>query len=163
MTRQVIDLVPVAAHTEASSTTDPKESAMKTIVPSRLLRTALVIDAIGSALMAALHLAFGPALATQTGLGAALIFETGAFMVLYVALLVVLARASRLSAAWATAVVAGNLGWAAAAIGLMALLAPTGPGIALLAAHAVATLAFAGLQFAGLRASWPTGGAALAA
>ena len=126
---------------------------MKIVTPSPLLRTALLADACASGAMALLQLALTPTLASWTRLPPPLLTETGLFLVVYVALLLALARNARLPAALVGLIVGGNVGWAAAAVALTAALEPSGLGIAFLAAHAVAVLAFAALEFAGLKAS----------
>jgi hypothetical protein len=128
---------------------------MRTLVPTTLLRSALVLDALGSGPVAVLHLVGGAALAQRTGIPADLLHGTGLFMVAYVALLVLLATRPRLPAPLIGFVVVGNTAWALGALGLGlgAGWPLSGEGIALVAVHGVAVLLFAALQYVGLRQS----------
>lgn len=126
---------------------------MNLVHPSPLLKTALVADAVVSGGAAALQLAPGAALAGWLQLPNALLLETGLFLVAYVAMLAVLARSPRLPAALVLGVVAGNVAWAAGALGLAVWLAPSVLGIAYLVMQAVAVLVFAMLEYRGLERS----------
>lgn len=130
---------------------------MKSIQPVAPLKTALLIDAVGSAGTAIVQLLAPSALARLLGLSPALLFETGVFMAVYVAALILLARSARVWRALVGLVIVGNLAWAAACIAL-ALLGPaaiTGTGVAYLLLQAIAVTVFAVLQYRGLRASPP--------
>lgn len=131
---------------------------MTPIAPSPLLRRALLGDALGSLPVAALHLLATAALAAATQLPAALLTASGAVMAAYGVTLLVMAGCHRLPRWLVQAVVAGNIGWAMAALGLGLWLAPPAAGWALLAVHALWVLAFAALQAAGLRRSAPAAG-----
>jgi hypothetical protein len=128
---------------------------MDTLAPNTLLRSALVLDALGSGPVAVLHFAGGAALAQRTGIPADVLSGTGLFMVVYVALLVLLATRPRLPVALVQFVVVGNAAWAlgAFALGVGAGWPLTGAGVALVAVHVVAVLLFAALQYLGLRQS----------
>lgn len=128
---------------------------MTTLVPSTLLRAALVLDAIGTGAVALLQLGGLEAVARRTGIPEDLLYGTGIFMVGYVALLVVLATRPRLPAWLVGTVVLGNAAWALGAIGLGvgADWPLSGYGVALLAVHAVAVASFAALQYLGMRRS----------
>jgi hypothetical protein len=132
---------------------------MSTLIPSRLLKTTLLLDAIVSGAVAALQLAFGGALAALLDLPGPLLFESGLFLVAYVLLLLAMVRSERLWSWLVVAVIVGNLGWALGALGLVSLLPtpPNGLGIAFLALHALAVLGFAAFEFFGLRASQSAG------
>lgn len=123
--------------------------------PSRLLRGGLTVDALGSGAVALLQLAATDALGERLQLPHALLWQTGLFMVAYVAMLAVMARAARLPVPLVLLVVVGNLGWAAGCLWVAAgtWLAPTGLGVAWLVFQALAVTAFAALQAAGLRGS----------
>jgi hypothetical protein len=130
-------------------------STSNLLLPSPTLRMALWTDAAVSASAGALQLAGGDALAATFGLPASLSLASGVFLLGYAAMLVAMARASRLHAALLALVVFGNLGWALACIGLPAagLLSPTALGWAWLLLQAVAVLVFAAWEGAGWRAS----------
>lgn len=126
---------------------------MRTLIPSPLLRQALLLDAAGSAPMMLLHLlATGP-LSAATQLPPALLQASGVAMLGWVALLLGLRSAPRPPRAALLGVVWGNRLWALGALACGWTLAPPAAGWALLAVHALAVLAFAALQAAGLRRS----------
>lgn len=127
----------------------------KTVAPSRLLRFALILDAVISAATAALQLVASDALSQTLALPRVLLIETGVFFIAYVALLIVMARSGRLWSALVIGVAAGNVGWALAGIGLLltGLLTPNALGVAFVALQSMAVLVFAALQFKGLAAS----------
>lgn len=127
------------------------------LLPSPTLRMALWTDAAVSGAAGALQLAGGDALAATLGLTAALTLPSGVFLLGYAAMLVAMARASRLHAALLALVVFGNLGWALACVGLPAAgaLSPEPLGWAWLLLQAVAVVAFAAWEGAGWRASRP--------
>lgn len=137
---------------------------MTTLVPSRLLRAALVIDAVGTAPVALLHVAGGVALVQATGIPQDMLYGTGAFCLVYVALLAWLAMRRRLPVGVVTLIVLGNVAWACATLGLAfgAGWPLTGYGEALVAVHVVAVLLFAALQYRGLQQSTRSDGAARA-
>lgn len=126
--------------------------------PSPLLRAALWLDAAGSGAVALLQLSATTVLAAWTGLAPLLLVDSGVVMLLWVALLLWLARQRTPSRTLLQAVVAGNLGWAVAAAALAGWLQPPAPGLALLALHVGAVTLFALLQAAGLRRSAPASG-----
>lgn len=126
-----------------------------TLVPSRLLRLALLTDAGGSA-AAGLLLALGSGpLAGLTGLPRALLVGCGLFFAAYAAFVAWLGTRERPISALVKLVIAGNIVW-----GLDCLLAleigwltPTGPGLALVVAQSAFVLVIAAAQGAGLRRS----------
>jgi hypothetical protein len=134
------------------------ENDMKSIYPGPLLKFALITDAVVTGAVAALQLLLPQFLADQLALPRALLLGTGAFLVAYTALLVLLANCKSVWAAIIELVIVGNIGWAIGCVVLLAagLVAPSGLGIAFVAIQALAVLVFAGLEFAGLRASLPT-------
>jgi hypothetical protein len=137
---------------------------MRTIVPSRLLKVALCADAAASGPIALLQLAAAPQLAELTGLPHALLVETGAFLVAYTVVLVVLALAPSVARALVLLIVAGNVAWGVAGVALLAggTLAPSALGVAFVGLHVASVLAFAALEWAGLRRSAAAGRAGLA-
>ncbi len=138
---------------------------MKHVHPSRLLKAALAADAVVSAAVALLQIVAAGALAEWLALPRGLLFETGLFLVGYTLLLVVLARSARVPAWLVGFIVVGNVGWAIGCVALPAAgwVTPNAAGMAYLALQAVAVLAFAVLEFAGLRVSAPAGHAGTAA
>lgn len=138
---------------------------MKTIEPSAFLRGVLLADAVVSGAVALFQLALAQTLATWLHLPVTWLVATGAFLVGYVVLLVVLARSARLSAAWVWLVVLGNIAWAVGCVLLpvSGAVNPSGLGLAFLVVHAVAVLAFAALEARGLAGSPVRGAAAMAA
>ncbi len=130
---------------------------MPLILPSRLLRLALVVDAAATGALAVLQLALPDALSRLLTLPRGLLLETGAFLVAYVLLLVVMARSQRLWSWLVRTVVIGNVIWAVGCVALLAAGAvePGALGIAYVAMQALAVLVFAGAQYLGLRQSAP--------
>jgi hypothetical protein len=138
---------------------------MTLIHPSRLLKTALAVDAASGAAIAALQLALPGLLADELGLPMALLLETGLFLVGFAALLAFLARSGRVVAALVRAIVIGNVAWSAACVLIWAtaLVTPTALGIAYLLLQAAAVLALAAWEAVGLKASRPAAAAGVAA
>ena len=132
-------------------------STSNLLLPSPTLRRALWTDAAVSGAAGALQLAGGNALAAAFGLPAPLSLFSGAFLLGYAAMLVAMARASRLHAALVALVVVGNLGWALGCIGLpwAGVLDPTPLGWAWLLLQALAVVVFAAWEGAGWRTSRP--------
>lgn len=131
------------------------ETTMRIIEPSRLLRFAFGLDAAGTGAVAAVQLVALDKLVTLLNLPHALLLESGVFMGVYAALLLVLMRAGRLWAALVQFIVIGNGLWAVGCLGAMAAAAPNAWGIGWLLFQAAAVLLFAGLQWMGLKASAP--------
>ena len=132
---------------------------MQLILPSRLLRLALVVDAAATGALAVLQLAMPDSLGRLLMLPRSLLLETGAFLVGYVLLLVVMARSPRLLSLLVKTVVLGNVLWA---LGCAALLAtgavePGAFGMAYVAMQALAVLVFACAQYLGMGQSAPAG------
>lgn len=128
---------------------------MKSIQASQLLKTALLADAAVSAAAAALQLAVPDGLAELLHLPRALLVETGAFLAVYVVLLVAMARAARLWSSLVWVVVLGNVGWALGCVGLAVSPVPGALGVAFLLVQALAVLVFAALEYRGLKSSAP--------
>lgn len=133
------------------------ENDMKSIHPSPLLKFALVIDAVVTGAVAALQLLLPQFLADLLVLPRTLLLGTGAFLVAYTALLVILANSKSIWGAIIELVIVGNVGWAIGCVALLiaGVIAPSGLGIAFVAVQAVAVVVFAGLEFAGLKTSLP--------
>jgi hypothetical protein len=131
------------------------------INPSVFLRRAILADAIFSG-ASALLLTFGAsALAPMLNLPEALLRETGLFLIAYAALVGWLGTRQSMPKALVLIVIAGNAAWTIGSIALLfsGTVTPNLLGEAVVAIQAIATGAFAELQYIGLRKS----GGALAA
>jgi hypothetical protein len=125
---------------------------MTAIDRTRLLRHALLLDAIVSGATGAL-LSFGAGpLSGLMGLPQALLTGAGVFCVVYALGLAVLARRADIPRPLAMAVVAGNLVWVVASLWLpvSGLVDPTTLGTAFVLVQAAAVMAFAVLQRMGI-------------
>jgi hypothetical protein len=138
---------------------------VKLVQSSRMLKTALAVDALSGAGTATLQLLMPRLLADQLGLPMALLLESGLFLVAFAALLAFLARRERVAAPLISAIVLGNVGWSAGCVLLWAtgLVNPTPLGVAFLTLQAAVVLALAAWEAAGLRASRPVAAAGIAA
>jgi hypothetical protein len=128
-----------------------------TLVPSRLLRLSLLIDAAGSgATGLLLALGSGP-LASLTGLPRALLLGCGVFFLAYAAFVLWLGRSERPMSALVKLVIAGNVVWGIDSLLALAIgwLTPTGLGFAFVVAQAAFVLVIAAVQWSGLRQSAP--------
>jgi len=130
---------------------------MSAITPSPLLRFALNLDAGVSGAIALTQLLLADWLAGATLLPAALLLESGVFMLVYAAVLLWLARRAEMRRGWVLLIALGNLGWAlaCAALWLSGLVPPAPLGAAYLLMQAFGVVVFAGLQYRGLGASGP--------
>jgi hypothetical protein len=125
------------------------------INPSVFLRRAILADAIFSG-ASALLLTFGAgALAPLLNLPEALLRETGLFLIAYAALVGWLGTRQSMPKALVLIVIAGNAAWTIGSIALLfsGAVMPNLFGEAVVAIQAIATGAFAELQFIGLRRS----------
>jgi hypothetical protein len=136
-----------------------QEHQMQLILPSRLLRIALVIDAVATGALAVLQLALPDVLSRLLMLPRGLLLETGVFLVAYVLLLVVMARSQRLWPWLVRTVVIGNGLWAVGCVALLVtgVVEPGALGLAYVAMQALAVVAFAAAQYLGLRQSSSAG------
>jgi len=121
------------------------------------LRNVLLVDAatgLGSGL---LQLSFAGTLASMLGLPAALLTGTGAFLLAFAAALAFLATRQPVPRKPVGLVVAGNLGWAAGCIALLASGAYplTALGTTYLLMHAATVVILAELEWMGLRQTPP--------
>ena len=126
---------------------------MKTVHPSRLLRNALLADAVASGAVALLHLLLNRMLSERLGLDSRLLLHTGMFLLGYANLLLVLAYTDRIWVSLLRVIIAGNAAWAAGCLLLIVEGVLAQGAAAFLGMQALAVLAFAGLEYAGLRAS----------
>jgi hypothetical protein len=133
---------------------------VRSVIPSPLLRTALVADAVVSGGVAVLQLTAASWLSDLLSLPRTLLVESGAFLVAYTVLLVVLARSPRVPSAVVGIIVLGNIGWAVGCFALLAMGAPAPSrfGVAFVLVQAAAVLLFAALEYVGLSASERTAG-----
>ncbi|HLU55358.1 MAG TPA: hypothetical protein VKZ81_07835 [Pseudonocardia sp.] len=119
----------------------------------RLLRFALRIDAAGSGALGLLGLAAAAPLADLTGMTAGELVGTGAFLVGYALVLVLLAARPVIPRAGAWTVVVGNTLWVLGSVGAVVAGrdALTAFGVALVLVQAAAVAVFVELQWLGLR------------
>ena len=119
----------------------------------RLLRFALRLDAAASGALGVVGLAAAPLLTDLLGVRADVLRGTGAFLVAYAVVLVVLAAMRTIPRPAAWTVVVGNLVWSVGSIAAVVAgresLTALGVGVVLVQAAAVAV--FAELQWMGLR------------
>ena len=127
---------------------------MSVFAHPRFLRTVFLADAASGAGTALLHLAAAGALAGWLGLPAALLSGSGMLLLLFVALAGYLSLCDPVPRPLAWALVAGNVAWVLACVGLLAGAGGFTPGLlgsGYLLVQAVAVGALAALQWAGLR------------
>jgi hypothetical protein len=124
-----------------------------TSAPTSLLRPALRLDAVVSALNGAAYLLAAPPLADLLGLPAPVLRGLGVFLLVFAA--AVWAVADRPAGPAVRTVVAGNLLWTAGSLVVVAagLGTPTTVGAVWIVLQAVVVAAFAAAQAAGLRRS----------
>jgi uncharacterized protein YjeT (DUF2065 family) len=125
------------------------------IHPSQFLRRALLADAVFSGIAAVLFTADAGALASLLDLPEALLRETGLFLIAYTALVGWLGTRASVPKALVMIVIAGNAAWTVASFALLfsGAVTPNLLGRIVVAAQAIATGAFAELQYIGLRKS----------
>jgi uncharacterized protein YjeT (DUF2065 family) len=128
------------------------------IHPSQFLRRALLADAVFSGIAAVLFTADAGALASLLDLPEALLRETGLFLIAYTALVGWLGTRASVPKALVMIVIAGNAAWTVASFALLfsGAVTPNLLGEIVVAAQAIATGAFAELQYIGLRKSGGT-------
>ena len=121
----------------------------------RFLRNVLFADAASCLATGALQVVFTPPLAQLLNLPAALLAGTGWFLLAYGAVVGFIATREPVPRALVWLFIAGNLGWAAACVVLLAAawVAPTALGAAWIAAQAATVAVLAQLQWTGLRRS----------
>ena len=121
--------------------------------PSTFLRRALVLDAVASGATALLVIAAAGLIDGMLGLPVALLRGAGLVLVPYVALVAFVATRARIEPAAVWVIIACNALWAIASFLLLlsGQLAPTGLGIAFVAAQAIVVALLGELQYVGLR------------
>jgi hypothetical protein len=119
----------------------------------RLLRFALRLDAAGSGALGLLGLAAATPLAVLLGTTTGAMLGTGAFLVGYALLLLLIAARQPIPRAAAWAVVLGNTLWVLGSIGAVVAGRDsfTALGVTVVLAQAAAVAVFADLQWLGLR------------
>ncbi|MFQ3458859.1 hypothetical protein PMN64_36860 [Bradyrhizobium sp. UFLA01-814] len=122
---------------------------------SQLLRRALLADAVFSGVSAIAMVLDAGALASLLGLPEALLRETGLFLIAYTALVGWLGTRISVPKPLVMLVVVGNAAWTLASIALLlsGAVSPNLFGTIVILAQAIATGAFAELQYVGLRRS----------
>jgi hypothetical protein len=125
------------------------------MIPSSLLRRAVLADAVFSGIAAVLLTVDAGALAPLLELPEALLRETGLFLIAYTALVGWLNSRTSLPKALVLLVIAGNAAWTVGSIALLfsGAVAPNALGETFVLAQAIATGVFAELQYMGLRRS----------
>lgn len=124
---------------------------MSAFASPNFLRRVLWADAASCLASGALQLAALDALPHLLGLPQPLLLETGFFLVAYALLAAWVASRPVTSRRWVALFAAGNLAWAIGCGVVIALLSPTGFGVAWVAAQAATVLVLADLQWMGLR------------
>lgn len=125
---------------------------MTAIHSFRLLRHAILLDAIVSGATGALLWLGAAPLSGLLGLPLALLTSAGLFCVVYAAGLVLVARLAVIPRRLALAIVVGNVAWVAASLWLpvSGLVTPTTLGTAFVLVQAAAVMAFAVMQWIGV-------------
>ncbi|MFL6714345.1 MAG: hypothetical protein ACJ8LN_15680 [Sulfurifustis sp.] len=123
--------------------------------PSNVLRFALTADAAVSGATGVLMVFLSGLLDGLLQVPPSLLFYAGLVLIPYAAFIAVLARRESLSRGIVTIVIAGNVLWATACVLVMlsGWVAPNWLGYAFIAVQAIAVVAFAELQYVGLRKS----------
>ncbi len=126
------------------------------IVPSRLLRAALRLDAAVSAGAGAAFVVAVAPLSAWLEVPDALLIVTGAFLLLWGGALAYLAQRPAVAPAAVWTVIALNAAWVADSILMLAVdgFSPSLAGQAVVAFMAAGVIGFAALQYAGLRRSY---------
>ena len=125
------------------------------VVPGKLLRGALALDAVVTGANAVAYIVAAPLLADWLGLPVGVLVAVGAFLALYAGGVWHVANRSSVAASVVWGVIALNVVWALDSFLLLAVdgFSPTLAGQIVVAVHAVGVLGFAALQYAGLRHS----------
>ena len=136
-------------------------SAVSFIRSSSFLRRVFAADALVSAASALLMSAGSLPLSALLSLPRSLLLGAGLILLPYALLVGVLAARSRVPRVLVWGVIAANVLWAVCCIALVfeSVLQPTGLGIAFVIAQALVVIAFAELEFIGLKRSAAEGDA----
>ena len=127
------------------------------LLPSPLLRQALLADAVTTAACAALMIAGAGFLEGLLGLPATLLRAAGLLLIPFVAYVAMLGFRERVSRGAVLSVIGLNAVWVVDSVLLLVsgYVTPTGSGIAFVLAQAAVVAMYAELQFTGLRRSSP--------
>jgi hypothetical protein len=125
----------------------------------KFLRHVLFADSASCVATGALQVLLAGTLAELLQLPRELLLATGIFLLVYAAVVALVATREPIPRAMVWLFVAGNFGWAAACVALLAAapLRPSLAGQAWIVAQAVTVVVLAELQWAGLRRSRPIG------
>jgi hypothetical protein len=128
---------------------------MNAINPNPFLRRVLLADAAASGAVAIAQVAAAPMLASLLALPVPLLQGTGAFLIGYVILLVVVSRAPAVWTPLMAIIIIGNVAWGVGCIAVSQIIAPSPSmlGDAYLIFQALVVWAFAALEWRGLRTS----------
>jgi hypothetical protein len=126
---------------------------MSNAISSTFLRKVLIADAVTCAAVAGLQLTNADTLVSLLGLPKNLLLATGAFLVGFAILLILMARANEIRAPLIRLVVVGNIAWGLGCIGLSlgGAFETTALGIAYLLIQALTVFALAAIEFKGWR------------
>ncbi len=126
---------------------------MSVLSSPRFLRNVLLADAASGLGSGVLQLLFTGTMASMLGLPAALLTGTGVFLLAFAAALAFLATRQPVPRGPVWLVVAGNFGWAAGCVVLLAsgIYPLTAAGMAYVLVHAVTVILMAELEWMGLR------------
>ena len=130
-------------------------TTLASIATDHLLRLVLRVDAVASGVLGVGLLALSGVSDDLLGASAGFTASVGVFLVVYAAGLVLLAGRPRIAPPLVWVVIVGNVGWTVVSTILAFDGSLTGLGVALTLAQAAAVLAFAILQFVGLRRATP--------
>ncbi|MCP8937454.1 hypothetical protein NK718_02915 [Alsobacter sp. SYSU M60028] len=124
---------------------------MRTQLSALPLETVLVIDAATCAAMGVVLVGFAPSLASLLGIPGVVLTAAGAILFPCAFLMLAAARLPSLTSPLGWLVVLGNLGWAAASVGLLLAVPVTPVGEAVVLLQAAAVLILAQLEWKSLR------------
>lgn len=121
---------------------------------SSALRTVLTLDAASCLLMAVPLVGAAVTLEAPSGIPASVLTEAGIVLALVGLFILWVANRRGATGALVRAIVWGNLGWVVASVAALTMIPGiTAGGVAALVGQAVAVLAFAALEWRGLRES----------
>jgi hypothetical protein len=128
---------------------------MASLATSPLLRFALRLDGLASAMVGALNLIGANPVGAWVGAPGAVVLGAGAFMLAYGLVALWLSARARLDTWLVWAVIVGNLVWVAGSVLLTRSdwINPATTGLVLLLGQAILVAVFAQLQYLGLRQS----------